>query len=150
MVISKDCQKQIIQLLFLILDFAPFSKYSDDFSHGITLVYDKLLWKIFHENCFFWSCSCLTQTLIQPFILDSGNWRWGIKWFSPIFQKKRDLSRKKLRDILVFTKGTYLQKRSIIISIFDPCCTLVNFCRFAFKTQNYYFLVHFTFPKSPC
>ena len=44
--LKKDCQKQIIQLLFLILDFAPFSNYSDDFSHEITLGYDKLLRQI--------------------------------------------------------------------------------------------------------
>ena len=35
--------------------------------------------------------------------------------FTNFRRKKTDLSRKKLRDILVFTKGTYLQKRSIII-----------------------------------
>lgn len=56
------------------------------------------------------------HTLIQPFILDSGNWHRAIKMIFTIFHRKKEVFRGK--NYLTFwylQKGNYLQKGSIII-----------------------------------
>lgn len=117
--LKKDCQKQIIQLLFLILDFAPFSNYSDDFSHEITLGYDKLLRQIWMKTVFSDHGVVWCTRWAHP----DSTFYFGLRKLAPghkmiftIFHGKKEVFwGKNYLTFWYLQKGNYLQKGSIII-----------------------------------